>query len=831
MGAAIAAGCGKDRTAECGGTLREQRKRFSIIGVLIVAVFVLWATVRHKLSWPLITLVAAAPPAATAQGPTIINVSPVILHQNVIRFGMNLGNQNNYDSQQILKNLINENPGFEGQQWQSVLQCGKVTPTSCTDSGNSGAWAEGFLDGGTYEVLTGDAVGETGPILHSTGASGQVSTTVQFAQTAKLIGKDDYIAVRKTIKGDGIGGWGKYVVGGATITTEYKDLSPKTVGSQALRINTSGPDQFVALSVGVDTTGNRSYVQLRGPYRLRFRAKGISGTKSVGVNLQRFGAPDPFLDKTIPLSSTWQDYTLDFDAHESTRAVGAITLKFNVINTELLLDDVSLEEATSNGTVFRDDVVATLHRLNPGVLRYMDSGQNFGSSLDNMLAPQQARLRSGFSQYATSPFGVSIGLHDFLVLCEKLGTEPWYTMQIGMSAQEATNIMEYLAGPVTTKYGATRAALGHPVPWTETFPRIHLEYGNEAWNTAQTGATMPASLAYASRTNLIFKTIRASKWFSPGRFNLVANTQAVWHGRTSELLQTMREADTIDIGPYLFNTFADDSSTEHIFGPMLAQPQFLDSSVDGYVHGQAHVAATAQHPVHLAVYEVNMGTTSGTASQASINAAVPSVGAGITVAEHELLMLRDLGVTIQNTFQLGGGDFPFSNTTGTPKNETSPVWAVVVDMGGATNRVRPVFLAQQLVNQVIRPTMLTTSISGDDPKWDQPHSANDNFGLERVHELQSFAFADSASTTLIVVNLSRTSTHTVGLGGPCAPQGRVAVQTLTSAKITDNNELQENVKTTTREQENVVPGTSVFALPPFSITSFSSSNTGCRPAR
>jgi len=806
--------------------LRAGALALAAVAVLLVTGW----SVNRRLSRPLVTIAAAAP-ARPAKGPTVIDVTPVLLRDHVIRLGMNLGNQDYYDSQQVLKNLINENPGFEGHQWQTVLQCGKATSTSCTDAGNQGAWPEGFLDGGTYEVLTGAAAGEIGSILHSTASSGQVGTTIQFAQTARPPGQNEFIAVRKVSKGDGAGGWNAYITHGATVTTEYKDLSPRTSGSQALRIKALGPDQFVALGASFNSAGSRSYVQMRGPYRLSFRAKGVSGGKAVFVSLQRIGSAAALLSRNVQLSSAWQDYTLDFDAHESASEVGNILLRFNVVNTELLIDDVSLEEATSNGTVFRDAVVATLERLNPGVLRYMDSGQNFGSSLDNMLAPLEARKRSGYSRYSTSLYEVPIGLHDFLVLCEKLHTEPWYTMQIGMSTQEAANIMEYLGGPVTTRYGAKRAALGHPTPWTETFPRIHLEFGNEAWNTAQPGAAIPVSAAYASRTNLVFGMIRRSKWFSPGRFDLVANTQATWDGRTTDLLQTMREADTIDIAPYLFGTFDDDSSIEHIFGPMFAEPQYLDSTVDGYVHRQAHAVATAEHPVRLAVYEVNMGGASGTASQASVDAAIPSVGAGIAVMEHELLMLRDLGITVQNTFQLGGGDFHFNNTAGTNPQETSPVWGVVVDMGGATNRVRPIFLAQQLVNRAIRSNMLTTTISGDDPTWNQPHSANGNFAMNRVHEIESFAFADSASTTLIVLNLSRTAARGVGLSGPCAPRGHVTVQTLTSAKITDSNELQENVKTATREEQNVAPGTSVFTLPPFSITSFSSKNSACFPAR
>lgn len=802
-----------------------------VLGVFFVVLLGICLMASRKLRWPLLAMIAAAPQTARAQGPTIIHVSPTILREHVIRLGMNLGGETYFDSQQILKNLVSQNPGFEGQQWQSVLKCGKPTPTSCTDGNNDGSWPEGFLDGGTYEVITGAAAGQAGAILHSTAASSHVGTTIQFAPLAKLPAANDYIVVRKVSTGHALDGWSQYANGGATITTEFKDLSPKTPGAQAIRIRASGPDQFVALSTYFDTTTGHSYVQLRGTYRIRFRAKGVSGSKSVSVKVQRPGPSGQLFDQTVPLSSSWQDYTFDFNARESTRAVDSVGLTFSVGGGEILLDDVSLEEATSNGTAFRDDVLATLERLRPGVLRYMDSGENFGSSLDNMLAPQMARQRSGFSRYSTTASDVPISLHDFLVLSEKLGAEPWYTMQIGMSTQEAANLMEYLGGPVTSKYGATRAALGHPVPWTQTFPRIHLEYGNEAWNTAQPGATMPDAAAYSSRATTIFQTIRASKYYPAGHFNLIANGQAVYAPLTTELLSTMHGVDTISIGPYNFNTFGDDSSIENIFGPMFAEPQFLDDTVDGYVHQQAHAVATAPRPVHLAVYETNIGTTSGTVSQASVNSTVPSLGAGIASIEHMLLMLRDLNVTVQNTFQIGGGNFHFANTAGKDNNETSPVWAVVVDMGGPTNRVRPSFLAQQLANEAIRSTMLSTSLTGADPTWDQKETANDKFALQHVHELQSFAFSDATSNTMIVMNLSRTSARSVTLAGQCAPQGTVTVRTLTSNAINDTNELKENVKTVTREEQNTVSGSTAFELPPFSMTSFSSSNHGCVPAR
>jgi alpha-L-arabinofuranosidase len=152
-------------------------------------------------------------------------------------------------------------------------------------------------------------------------------------------------------------------------------------------------------------------------------------------------------------------------------------------------------------------------------------------------------------------------------------------------------------------------------------------------------------------------------------------------------------------------------------------------------------------------------------------------------------------------------------------------------MGGPANRVRPSFLAQQLANRAIRPTMLTTTVSGDDPVWNQPKSANDDIELNHVHELQSFAFTDGKTDTLILLNLSRTAPRTVGLEGVCAPQGTVAVETLTSGQITDTNEHEDKVKIVDREEHGVVPGKSTFTLPPFSMTSLASANHGCVPTK
>lgn len=818
-----------------GGYLKTHSRRLRKLGIFLLLLFAGALIMTRKVRWPVFGMMLAALHPLAAQQPTVLHVTQTVIHEHVKRLGINLGGETFYGSSQIARNLVSRNPGFEGDQWQSVLQCAQVTATSCTDSYPSTQWPAGFLDGGTYEFILGAAKGQAGPILHSTAVDKVTKTgvTIQFAAGAKVPAVNDYLVVRKEISRPVPGGWSPYASGGGTVTTESKDLSPTTPGVQAVRLSASGQGQSATLTEFFDSTPVRSYLRLQGEYTLRFKAKGAGGNHQLSVRLlrQSTGSNQAFFSKVVSADGCWRDYSYNFETNEAPNAFGTIALSFSVSRGEVLVDDVSLVASEANGTAFRTEVVAALQRLRPGVLRYMDSGLNFGSSIYNMLAVEGARKRTGYNKWGLEGNDIPIGLDDFLVLCEKLGTEPWYAMQMGMSEDEVKALMEYLGGPVTTKYGAKRAALGHPVPWTKVFPTIHLEYGNEAWNSGFQGSSISDPVSYAQRATAIFDLVRSSPWFSAKGYDLILNGQAVNPWRTGKELSSGAGFDTVDIAPYLFGPFNDDTSIESVFGPMFAEPEMMDSTPKGIVHQQAEVAARAKPPVNLAVYETSIGTEQGTVPQASLDAAIPSVGAGVAAIDHMLLMLRDDGVLVQNTFQLTGNQARFRNTLTKQTTETSPIWGVVIDLGGPTYRVRPSFLAQQMANEAILPTMLATNITGYDPTWDQPLSANSKVQLPGAHELQPFAFTDGKEDTLIIFNLSRATPRSLTLAGENAPSGTVTVKTLTSARITDSNEAADNVKIAVREEKDVTPGKTVFVLPPFSMSVFSGNAQNTIPGK
>ncbi|MFC6646328.1 hypothetical protein ACFQBQ_12180 [Granulicella cerasi] len=65
---------------------------------------------RNAVACAAILASVAALPAQTT-----VTVTPRVLHRGVKRFGINLSGQTFYDSGQMARNLIQRNPGFEGE--------------------------------------------------------------------------------------------------------------------------------------------------------------------------------------------------------------------------------------------------------------------------------------------------------------------------------------------------------------------------------------------------------------------------------------------------------------------------------------------------------------------------------------------------------------------------------------------------------------------------------------------------------------------------------------------------------------------------------------------
>jgi hypothetical protein len=759
-----------------------------------------------RLVW-LLAAALTAPLVARQSATTTITVSSTVVVPSVKRFGIQMSDHTYYD-RLVLKNLLWHNSGFEALQYSSVVRCASGTATGCLDDNPSTQWPTGFFDGGTYEFILGEAKGRSGTIASFVTAprDNVTGSTFTFADSGTAPAAGSYFIARKYMPGGGDTGWNLTTLNGATITTETSDLPPDTGGRQSLRLTATGAGQSATINNAFGAFGE-TFVIMNGSYRISFKAKQISGGSAVQVSVAR--GSNTFVSSSVSLSSSWGTYTLDFRAAETGVPPGLVVLAFQLTNTSALFDDVTLVQTDSdvlNTTAFRDPVIAALRTFNPSFLRVPNKEQ--AETLENLIAPPLGKIRTGYNVYANTIGIMQPGWQEFLDLCEFLHTDPWLVIPMTFSNQDVVNLMEYLGGSSSTPYGARRAARGHPTPWTSVFSRIHLEMGNETWNAqVYRGATLfPAD--YGVRGHDVFGMVRQSPYYSSSQFNLILNVQTAnaFNGRATH--NASANHDMLAHAPYIATQINDYESNERLFGGLFAEASFWSRASNGPVKTLAEFINATPRPVPLAVYEVNLHTTEGSIPQATLDAFAPSIGAGLAVANHMLIMLRDFATRDQSLFALAG--YRYTRTDG----KTVLIWGVTRDMG-VTDRKRPQYLAAEIINQALAGDMVGTAHTGADPHWDQP--LTNRIAIDNVAYLQSFAVVNGVRKALILFNLHRTQALQVNLAGPNAPAGAATTTRLTSANITDSNENASVVKVETTQEAAFDPR-QTMTLPPFSLT-------------
>jgi hypothetical protein len=115
--------------------------------------------------------------APWSRADTVINVEDNVLRSGVRRFGIGLAQHNYYDSNQMMKELLFRNPGFEGLLFQSVVRLGNGGQAGIPSAADTvieevpyTQWRSGFWNDGNFEVVwstTPAAKGRTGTVAAS----------------------------------------------------------------------------------------------------------------------------------------------------------------------------------------------------------------------------------------------------------------------------------------------------------------------------------------------------------------------------------------------------------------------------------------------------------------------------------------------------------------------------------------------------------------------------------------------------------------------------------------------------------------------------------------
>ncbi len=179
------------------------------------------------------------------------------------------------------------------------------------------------------------------------------------------------------------------------------------------------------------------------------------------------------------LAGDWRQYTFRLTPTKTDRFA-----KFSVLfdgRGTLLLDQLSLEPAEARGQV-RPDSEARIAELRPSFLRWPGGNVAQDYHWQWGVGPRDLRPVWTNRSWSNAPEPDDLGTDEYLALCERLHMEPSITVNVdgaGATVEEAAAWVEYVNGPPTSKYGAMRAANGHPAPY-----RVRQwELGNEIFGS------------------------------------------------------------------------------------------------------------------------------------------------------------------------------------------------------------------------------------------------------------------------------------------------------------------------------------------------------------
>lgn len=291
---------------------------------------------------------------------------------------------------------------------------------------------------------------------------------------------------------------------------DYWATWPKDSNNVTLAIDTENPStksEFNKKSLKVELSGSGSKgvtnegwwgmgVNKGEKYNLSLYAKGdLKG--DLTITLQ--GAKGEILASTkIGVGSDWKQFKAELTPN-ATDAKATLVVSSESAGA-IWLDFVTLIPAkTWKNHGLRPDLAEMLNGLKPAFVRFpggcwvegntMAEAQRWKTTIGPI---EDKRTQHNIWGYEATN---GLGFHEYLVLCEDLGSEPLFVINCGMShggviamdkmdefVQDALDAIEYANGPIDSKWGAVRAKAGHPKPFDLKYMEIGNENGGSAYN-------------------------------------------------------------------------------------------------------------------------------------------------------------------------------------------------------------------------------------------------------------------------------------------------------------------------------------------------------------
>jgi hypothetical protein len=286
--------------------------------------------------------------------------------------------------------------------------------------------------------------------------------------------------------------------------------------------------------------------------------------------------------------------------------------------------------------------------------------------------------------------------------------------------------------------------------------------------------------------------------------------------------------DSIEIEDYTYGVVNRFDTDDALWLPAMVDPyekvtnpkdiRNFYQSVHDY-QSQTTCGATGTSRCNVNIYEWGQGTISGAIDQKHLDYINAGAGEGVVMALQPLLNMQFYGIGPQSFFSLT----EYKN--GAARNMSAKLWGNVIDMGGASNNVRPTFLGVSLVNQSIIGPMYSCPINNNltynfagSPNGNSPMPAMSN-----VPYLYAFCFMSGNRRSLVLINTDISKSHSITFAGTNPPKGVITQRQIAPEALDDMNEAptgfvsarapaKVSIKTTT------LSNPASITLPSFSVT-------------
>lgn len=596
--------------------------------------------------------------------PLEVDVSDVVL-TNADRIGINLGRWGSWGAEQLGKNVI-LNPGFEGEISRIIVFVNRSDVKSFSDDRDQN-YLDGMWEGAEWEVRTGNSKGAKGIVTQSL-RLGVDGLPQYFSESVPSLEKGDTIVLTKLSKGDISRYWYVNPVMKKKISFDTDEFRPGSPGSQSLLLSPR-KGESTELSYFMDHITKRSgkLIKIEGKWKLSVWLKAKDEGR-FSISLVRLGSPIMLKEEIIP-TNDWQEYTFEFEGKD-TGNPDLIELKITAFNAPIWVDDITLEPVQpENHTAFRQEVIESLEMIRPSFLRTL---ANFGDTFENRTANAFARKyilrRTNGNVNGEGGFDFSYG--EILDLCEKVNANPWLVIPTTFSEEDYSKVGEFL----------------HHHAKKNRFSEVIVEFGNENWNYMFRPQAFPSD--YIQQHGIIAaKAFDLIKKASEEDVNLrfVVNGQHSWPTLSTKYYDSVSNVDSYSPGAYFMDRLDDNTSDSQALEMLFAgDPGLLEE----------HMDAIKERGKSGTIYEFNLHTTSGSASEDQRDRAVAGMASGVALGKRALYLMG-LGFNPVIAFSLTQYDIKAWEADGYAK-----LFGVTRDFGPPV-RYRPTGLAIAMLNRTI----------------------------------------------------------------------------------------------------------------------------------